>query len=538
MSSGGLSDQANSSSGRTPDRTSDLERRDVGRDVLAQPDLISAWRLVADVCSDAVAVRDTHVQLTYRELNGRAEATAAALLSAGVQARERIGLAVDRTTDTVAGLLGILMAGCAYVPLDPDYPSAYLSNTIEDADIRVVVAGQDQELSAALSTRARVIRGGGQSHGPVLIRYATPGADDVAYVIYTSGSTGRPKGCPVTHANVMALMNAAVPLFAVGSHDRWSVFHSFSFDFSVWELWGALLTGAQACLPPRAALLDGPALLHWLEDLGITVLSQVPSVFRRLTQADASFSSPCWNNLTHVFLGGEAVNPDVARSVLTGVTGPPQLINMYGITEITVHATYVNLTQAVLANGNPSPIGVALPHARILLCDDSGREVPQGEPGEIWVGGAGVIPGYLNRDELTALRFVQRSEADGLHRYYRSGDLARQWPDGSLEYLGRNDAQVKVRGFRIELGEVEACLRSIRGVMDAAAVVLLTPDGTEFLAVLWIASGEAVGERDVRLTVGQLLPVHMRPARYVRVSELPLTASGKLDRKRAAQLAS
>ncbi len=533
LSSDNLSGDA-SSSGRTRNGTSDLERRDV---VLAQPDLISAWRLVADNCSDAVAVQDTNVQLTYRELNDRAEATAAALHSAGVQPGERIGLAVDRTTDTVVGLLGILMAGCAYVPLDPDYPSAYLSNTIKDADIRVVVSGQDEEISAVLSRWARVIRGGSPPLGPALIRSATPRGDDIAYVIYTSGSTGRPKGCLVTHANVMALMSAAIPLFAVGSHDRWSVFHSFSFDFSVWELWGALLTGAQACLPPRVALLDGSALLQWLEDLEITVLSQVPSVFRRLTQADASFISRCWTNLTHVFLGGEAINPDVAMSVLTGVADPPQLINMYGITEVTVHATHVRLSVAMLAHGNPSPIGVALPHARILLCDETGREVPRGDPGEMWVGGAGVIVGYLNRDELTERRFVQRSEADSMHRYYRSGDLARQWDDGSLEYLGRNDAQVKVRGFRIELGEVEAALRSVRGVIDAAAAVLLTPEGTQCLAVLWIAGDEAVGEREVRLTVGQLLPSHMRPSRYVRVTDLPLTPTGKLDRKRVAQLA-
>ena len=468
----------------------------------------------------AVAVTDGTSSLTYDELTGRVGALAGALAGRGIGRGDLVGVLADQTVDSVVAIAGVLRAGAAYVPLDVTYPAQRLRYMARDAGLRVVVGdGTLDELDAVPVSGA-----GGGATPPV-----PADGEDPAYVIYTSGSTGEPKGCVVTHGNVLALLRHTLPLFDVGPADRWSVFHSFSFDFSVWELWGALLTGATAVCVPRAAAPLPEDVLDFLAAQRVTVLSQVPSVFRAL--ATVYRSRPADLALRYLVFGGERVDLAAVRDFLAAARGcRPVAVNMYGITETTVHATIRVLGERDLAGAVASPIGTALPHLTIELRDEGGRPVPAGADGEMWISGAGVARGYLNRPELTAQRFVE----DASGRWYRSGDLARWGGDGGLEYLGRTDRQVKLRGFRIELGEIEAVLAGSDRVAAVAVVAVERPSAGSVLVASvvpreWPAGPDLVGH--LRGHAAARLPRHMVPARYQVVRELPLTLSGKLDRR-------
>jgi nonribosomal peptide synthetase DhbF len=448
--------------------------------------------------------------LTYAELDREARALAAELVRRGVRPGELVGLRVARSIEIPVAIIGILTAGAAYVPLDPQYPDERLRMMAEDAGI-TRIAGDDIP-----------IRG----HAPAAdAEFPEPGPEDRAYVIYTSGSTGRPKGCVVTHRNVLSLLAAALPLFDVGPEDRWTLFHSVSFDVSVWELWGALATGGTAVVVDADAAADPMELLDLVIAQRVSVLLQIPAVFRLLAEAHADAGCPR-HALRYVIFAGEAV--DLATAAAFGARQPGQarLVNMYGPTETTVYATYKLLDDAALHGANRSPIGRPLPHLAIALRDPDGAEVPDGAAGEMWISGAGVCAGYLHRDDLTAERFVT---VDGL-RCYRTGDLARRLPDGELEFLGRADRQVKVRGFRIEPGEIEAVLRGCAGIRDAVVEVVTAGDGTAFLVAYVVAEDERLGVARARAACAQSLPPHMVPNTFTLLPAIPLTPSGKVDR--------
>ncbi|RQY46732.1 amino acid adenylation domain-containing protein, partial [Burkholderia stagnalis] len=280
-------------------------------------------------------------------------------------------------------------------------------------------------------------------------------AAQAAYVIYTSGSTGTPKGCVVTHANVLRLFDVTRESFALSSHDVWSVFHSTAFDFSVWELWGALLHGAQAVFVPFETSRDPLAFAGFLREHRVSVLSQTPSAFRLLDRQPGTLPA-----LRLVVFGGEALAPASLRGWFDRYgDARPRLVNMYGITETTVHVTARTLRSAD-ADAPLSPIGEPLADLSLQLLDRHGEPVLDGVPGEIHVGGAGVARGYLNRPGLTAARFVPDPHGAPGARRYRAGDLAQRQADGEIHYLGRADQQIKIRGFRIEPGEIEAALRA------------------------------------------------------------------------------
>ena len=300
---------------------------------------------------------------------------------------------------------------------------------------------------------------------------AASAPDDLAYVIYTSGSTGKPKGVLVTHANVTRLFSATDPWFAFGPHDVWTLFHSYAFDFSVWELWGALLYGGRLVIVPYWVSRDPAAFRKLLVDERVTILNQTPSAFRQLIQADLA-EAPAPYALREIIFGGEALELQSLKPWIERYgDAKPRLVNMYGITETTVHVTYRPITRADVEAGRGSVIGRPIPDLYIRLLDERGEPVPVGVPGEIWVGGAGVANGYLNRPELTAQRFVTDPfDPSRSARLYRAGDLARRLPDGDLEFLGRIDAQVKIRGFRIELGEIEAALNAHPMVRQSAVI--------------------------------------------------------------------
>ncbi|WP_147373520.1 non-ribosomal peptide synthetase, partial [Gemmobacter lutimaris] len=344
---------------------------------------------------------------------------------------------------------------------------------------------------------------------------------NAAYVIYTSGSTGKPKGVCVEHRAAVRLFSTTGPLFGFDETDVWTLFHSFAFDFSVWEVFGALLHGGRLVIVPRVVTRDPGAFADLMLREGVTVLNQTPSAFQQLTAHCARQPVPPAFALRHVIFGGEALNwAALAPWFAAYGDRQPKLVNMYGITETTVHVTHLELSADP---GRPADIGVALPDLQIRLLDTGLQPVPPGIPGEICVAGPGVTRGYLNRADLTADRFVPDPWGAPGSRMYRSGDVARQRADGGFDYVGRADAQVKLRGFRIETGEIEAALAALPGI--AAACVRLRGDRL----VAWLASGTPQEPLALRMALARDLPDYMLPAAFVVLPDLPLTTNGKVN---------
>ncbi|MEH1860990.1 MAG: amino acid adenylation domain-containing protein [Nostoc sp.] len=411
---------------------------------------------------DAVAVVFEDQQLTYQQLNTRANQLAHYLRSLDVGAEVLVGLCVERSLSMVVGLLSILKAGGAYVPLDPDYPTERLSFMVEDAQVRVLLT-QQQLVESLPKHQARVVcldtdwEKIAQNNELNLENTAKP--DNLAYVIYTSGSTGKPKGVLVNHANVVRLFATTDFWYKFNSNDVWTMFHSYAFDFSVWEIWGALLYGGRLVVVPYLVTRSPESFYELLCQEKVTILSQTPSAFRQLIQAEQSGITAGDLNLRLVIFGGEALEIKSLQPWFERHGDQqPKLVNMYGITETTVHVTYRPLSKGDLS-GTASVIGRPIPDLQVYLLDEHLQPVPIGVAGEMYVGGAGVTRSYLNRPELTQQRFISHPFSKNPQaRLYKTGDLARYLPNGELEYLGRIDQQVKIRGFRIELGEIEAAL--------------------------------------------------------------------------------
>ena len=473
---------------------------------------------------DAIALRFEHHALTYRQLNERANQVAHALLAHGVCPDARVAICVERGPQMIIGLLGILKAGAGYVPIDPAYPQERIAYTLADSQpVAVLVQANTAQRAGAL---ARI----DLDHlGPLPI--TNPGLHlspaNLAYVIYTSGSTGQPKGVMIEHRQVARLFSATHHWFGFNPHDVWALFHSFAFDFSVWEIWGALMHGGQLLIVPQLVSRSPDECYALLCDAQVSILNQTPSAFRQLIAAQGNSAQS--HSLRQVIFGGEALEPGMlkpwyARAVNAGT----QLVNMYGITETTVHVTYRALEAADAHLVGVSPIGVRIPDLQLYVLDERHEPLPLGVVGELYVGGAGVARGYLNRQALNAERFLA-DPATGL-RMYKTGDLGRLLADGSVEYLGRNDDQVKIRGFRIELGEIQAHLATASGVRDAVVIAREDQPGDKRLVAYVISDGElnVAALRDHLLLS---LAEHMVPSAFVRLDTLPLTTNGKLDRK-------
>jgi amino acid adenylation domain-containing protein len=484
---------------------------------------------------DRIAVSLGAERLTYRELNGRANRLAHFLRKAGVKPDVLVGICLDRTADLVVGLLGILKAGGTYVPIDPQYPPERRAFMLQDSNSPIVVS--ERALAHDLvvpNTRVVLLDGdwpeiAGESAANPDVAVAP---DHLAYVIYTSGSTGTPKGTLITHRNVVRLFSATQPWFGFGERDVWTLFHSCAFDFSVWELWGALFHGGRLVVVPFALSRTPEAFYRMLCDEGVTVLNQTPSAFRQLIRAEEAADVRGELKLRYVIFGGEALDLKSLKPWFDRHgDARPQLVNMYGITETTVHVTYRPIGAADLDLG--SVIGVPIPDLQLHLLDDERRPVPAGTPGEIYVGGAGVARGYLNRPDLSAQRFIPDpfSGADGA-RMYRSGDQARYLPNGDLEYLGRIDQQVKIRGFRIELGEISAVIDLDPAVRESVVVVGEAAAGEKtLLAYLVRRPGAEVRLPALRQLLRSRLPEYMMPSAFTFIDRLPLTVNGKLDVK-------
>jgi amino acid adenylation domain-containing protein/FkbM family methyltransferase len=426
----------------------------------------------AQARKEKIAIVDGATEWTFAELSQRVDQIAARLLADGVTPSTHVGIHLWPSADLVASLLAILKVGAAYVPIDRTTPTERFQFIAKDAGMRFVVT-EDDTVAGLKSVRLGNL---GDDHGRVAYPRIPPQAS--AYVIYTSGSTGRPKGVICTHHNVIRLLSSTDEAFAFSASDRWTLFHSVAFDFSVWEVFGALLHGGTLVIVDPDVARDTLRFAQLLRHQRITVLNQTPSAFYNLVTAASSHGIDCFSGLRYVILGGERVQCASLASWFELQAGAaPKLVNMYGITETTVHVTYRELTQEdVRAHPASSPIGRPIPDLSVYLLDGSMKPVAEGDVGEICVAGPGVASGYLGRPELTAQRFVPNPFDDGSRpRLYRSGDIGRR-QSGELFYVGRSDRQVKIRGYRIELGEIESALLADKGLAAAHAMAL--EDGT------------------------------------------------------------
>nr|AHB38497.1 EpxD [Goodfellowiella coeruleoviolacea] len=481
--------------------------------------LVELVRAAARRSPDAVAVVCGERSWTYAELVGRAEGLAGRLVARGVRPGDWVGLVLGRGLAQVEAMLGVLFAGAGYVPVDPAAPAERIGFILEDCQARWVVV--DAGAGGGLAGFAgEVLTVEELSAGPVGV-LPEVGVDAVAYCIYTSGTTGRPKGVVISHRNVVRLVtNDAFP-FQFGPDDTWSLFHSYAFDFSVWELYCCLTHGGRLVVVSEEDAKDTVRFRRLLDREKVTVLNQTPSAFAQLLRVWEG-EPDSLRHLRYVIFGGEKLRP---RLLADWMRARPEvrMVNMYGITETTVHSTVHVLTPADTED-DASVIGVPIPTTRVYVLDAGGgrRLVPVGVVGELYVGGDGVASGYLGRPELDAERFVANPFGEG--RLFRSGDLVRFRPDGSLEFVGRADSQVKVRGYRIELGEVEARLAEHASV---AEVAVLAED--DRLVAFVRCAGEQPSVGELRADLASRVPEYMVPNEFRVVAAIPLTGNGKRD---------
>ncbi len=506
----------------------------------AEVGLLGLFKESASTHPERCALSADGRRFTYRRLDEWSDTIGWLLHEKGVRAGDRVALRMLPGADAVAAMIGVLKAGAAYVPLDVRHPPARKSFIIADSEATALIGDPGEDLAATTVTSVITTqeiagladRAGRRTPGPV------PGPQADAYVIYTSGTTGAPKGVPVRHGHAAALFTASRAVFDFDEHDRWLLFHSIAFDFSVWEIWGALTTGAELVVLPHWAARSPDKYLGVIADEGVTVLNQTPTAFTTLAEA-ALRSGRDLSGLRYVIFGGEKLVPATLRpwAKRYGLESP-RLVNGYGITETTVFTTFHEVGEDDL-DSDRSVIGTALPGFGLRVADENGHEVADGETGELWLAGPQVTDGYLKRPDLTAEKFVPVASPDTgapvLH--YRSGDLVHRLADGSLAYIGRADLQVKLRGYRIELSDIEAAVRRHEGVLDAVVHVRQFKAGDDRLVCDFVARDEAQAPTaaDLRAHVKDLLPAYMHPARYQRLPELPSTVNGKVDRAAVAR---
>lgn len=499
----------------------------------------------ARLVPENIALTFRQQQMTYQTLNQKANQLAHLLIENGVGPEQYVAVALPRSLDMVIGMLGILKAGAAYVPIDPDYPSERISFMFEDVKPVMTVTnaayvdklpGNKAILQIVLDTKETKKAVSRQKNtNPLDIERTLPlQLLHPAYIIYTSGSTGRPKGVVIPHQNVNRLMEATDEWYQFNAADVWTLFHSYAFDFSVWEMWGALLYGGKLVVVPYETSRTPSAFLQLLVDEGVTVLNQTPSAFYQLIQADKEQEALGEQlQLRYVIFGGEALELSrLEEWYKRHEVDAPQLINMYGITETTVHVTYQEIDRNLVSLRANSVIGEGIKDLHVYVLDKFLQPVPLGVIGEMYVAGPGLARGYLGRPDLTADRFVANPYSRNGERMYRTGDLARWKEYGMLDYIGRADQQVKIRGFRIELGEIEFVLSEHPDIEQVSVISREDRFGENQLVAYIILTTETDEKTpDIRRWAVKRLPDYMIPSAWLLMDTFPLTPNGKLDVK-------
>ncbi|MCX6316088.1 MAG: amino acid adenylation domain-containing protein [Bacteroidetes bacterium] len=475
---------------------------------------------------DAIAVKMGDQQISYQSLNEQAEKIGIQLQQQGVKPNTIVALMMPKTPDIVTGMLGILKAGGAYLPIDVDYPKErkeyMFGNSATKHLLTLPGLADELQFTGVVMLFNQILEA--EQHQAQLLQSGTKPAD-LCYVIYTSGTTGNPKGVMVEHRNVVRLLFNSGFQYDFNHTDVWTMFHSHCFDFSVWEMYGAILYGGRLIIIPRETARDTGKFLELLQEEQVTVLNQTPSAFYNLSQ-EALLHPNTALALRYIIFAGEALAPGKLYHWWKRYPAV-KLINMYGITETTVHSTYKEIGEQEIST-NVSNIGKPIPTLSIYILDTYKKLVPAGTPGEIYVGGDGVARGYLNNASLTRLKFIP-NPYNPRERIYRSGDLARILPSGDMEYLGRMDEQVKIRGFRIELSEIDHHLNQHSQIRDAA-VAVKGKDAEKFLVAYYVAD-ENLEPAALKKYLLELLPDYMVPSFFTRIEKIPLTYNGKLDKK-------
>ncbi|PEI92380.1 non-ribosomal peptide synthetase [Bacillus pseudomycoides] len=524
------------------ERQTVLEKWNGGFQIAPEMTLPELFEKQVRLMPDAIAVVFEDTTLSYTELNKRSNKLARLLIEKGVGPEQMVALAIPRSLDMVVSLLAVLKTGAGYLPLDPDYPSDRISFMLSDAKPVCMITNTQVTIESEETVTIVVddfkimetLNKYGEENIENVERIQPLSPLHIAYVIYTSGSTGRPKGVMIPHQNVIRLLGATDHWFQFDSEDVWTMFHSYAFDFSVWEIWGPLLYGGRLVVVPHTVSRSPREFLNLLVQEKVTVLNQTPSAFYQLMQADRENVELGQKlSLRYVVFGGEALELSRLEDWYSRhPENSPKLINMYGITETTVHVSYIELDQNIVSLRANSLIGCSIPDLKVYVLDNYLQPVPPGVVGEMYVAGAGLARGYLGRAGLTAERFIADPYGKPGTRMYRTGDLARWCQDGTLDYIGRADHQIKIRGFRIELGEIEPVIMQHSHVEQVAVIVREDQPGDKRL-VSYIVPSEHVNidTAEMRQYVGLSLPDYMVPYAFVMISELPLTPNGKLDRK-------
>ncbi|WP_181215980.1 non-ribosomal peptide synthetase, partial [Mesobacillus foraminis] len=466
-------------------------------------------------------------KISYSQLNGMANQVARSLRRQGVQREQVVGILTERSTEMIVSMLGVLKAGAAYLPIDPEYPEERIFYMLEDSGAKSLIVQHPEDVPDGFNGQVISLwEREWEKEDPSDLEGGTR-PEDLAYIIYTSGSTGKPKGVMVEHRNVVRLLFNDRNFFDFSGEDVWTMFHSYCFDFSVWEMYGALLYGGRLVLVPTFVARDPEAFAQLLLKEGVTILNQTPTAFYQLSRQMEKLK-PDGMPVRKVIFGGEKLLPLQLKNWKLAYPAT-QLINMYGITETTVHVTYKEITVKDI-EANISNIGKPIPTLQVYVLDGRRNLLPVGVSGEMYVAGEGVARGYLNRPELTEERFVENPFNPG-ERMYRTGDLARWLEDGNLEYLGRIDDQVKIRGHRIEVGEIEARLLSFPHIKEVCVIARRDSQGHLYLCAYLVAR-HVSSQQSIRDHLKEMLPEYMIPAHYVFLDRFPLTSNGKIDRSR------
>ncbi len=476
---------------------------------------------------DHIALTFRDQKMSYGEMNHKANQLAHKLRGMGVKPDDYVGIMMDNSLEMIVSILAILKSGGCYVPMKPDFPADRVRYMLENCGARFMVCPKNYQ-EKALGFNGAFI----DVSDPQLFEGDLPNPEhinkpsDLIYVIYTSGSTGKPKGVMLEHRNITRLfINSEMP-YKLDNKDVWSMFHAFSFDFSVWEIFGALLYGARLLIVPKDVIINPSSFLQMLKDEKVTILSQTPGAFYNLIEEDLKTGDHDLA-IRYVTFGGEALKPALLADWHKKYPDS-RLINMYGITETTVHVTFKEIGDYEIEN-NISNIGVPIPTLRTYVMDVRQKLMPIGAPGEICVTGDGLARGYLGLPEMTASRFIPNPYLPD-EKIYRSGDLARMLPNGEMEYLGRIDFQVKIRGFRIELGEIENRLLTHPDVHECIVLARDDEHGDKYL-IAYLETEEHLAVGDIKEFLRKDLPDYMIPGYFICLSKFPMNVNGKVDRK-------